>query len=80
MNQKVSEYVIVARLWLSDYEKAIENNGVANTFSGPYKSIEDLHNDSVAQFEKMAAANNFEMDIPKEEAIEVLLGKRFLVK
>lgn len=80
MSQKVSEYVIVARLWLSDYEKAIESNGVANTLSGPYKSIEVLHSDSVQQFERMVSTNEFEMDIPKEEALEVLLGKRFLVK
>lgn len=80
MFKKVSEYVITARLWLIDYEKAIEVSGVANTLSGPYSSVETLHNDSVMQFEKMVAANHFEMDISKEEAVEVLLGKRFLVK
>lgn len=75
MFKSLKNYSMAARLWVEQYEKEIEELGVANTFSGQYTDKETIYRDIEKQLDSFISANEFDLDITKEEAMNILCGR-----
>lgn len=75
MFKSLKNYSMAARLWVEQYEKELEKFGVANTLSGKYTDKETIYRDIEKQLDSFISANEFDLDISKEEAMNILCGR-----
>lgn len=75
---KLSKYVMMARLWVVDYEEKIKEVGVAHTYDGLYDDVKKLHKAVSDQVRFYYDNGVFENDISIRKAIDVLSGRDYL--
>ena len=75
MVKTLKEYCEVGRLWAAQYEYELEKDGITKTLSGNYTSKEKLHKDIEKQLDVIMSEKELEIDISREEALNILLGK-----
>lgn len=75
---KLSKYVMMARLWVADYEVKIKEVGVAHTYDGLYDDVKKLHKAVSDQVRFYHDNGVFENDISIRKAIDVLFGRDYL--
>lgn len=72
-----SKYVMVFRMWAEEYEKNIKEYGFSVGFNHKiYKNIKDFHEDVETQLQDYWDKDVLIKDIPFEDAVAVLCGKK----